>query len=94
MSQTDISSIVDASLEKFNLEPKSPGTQLELSHLDSQLQKQINELCTKYKDAFATGKYDIGLYLGFCADIHTIEGAFSCEKERPMKPHVLAELLQ
>ena len=90
--QTDISSIVNASLEKFNLEPKSPGKQLDLSHLNSKLQTQINELCTTYKDAFASGKYDIGLYLGFSADIPTIEGAFSCEKERPMKPHVLAEI--
>ena len=90
--QTDISSIVNESLEKFNLEPKAPGKQLDLSHLNTKLQTQINALCTKYTDAFASEKYDIGLYLGFSADIPTIEGELSCEKERPMKPHVLAEI--
>ena len=35
--------------------------QVELSHLDTKLQNQINALCAKYKDAFATEKYEIGL---------------------------------
>ena len=69
--QTDVSAIIDESLEKYNLEPSSPGKQLDLSNLDTKLQNEINALCATYKNAFATGKYDIGLYLGFSADIHT-----------------------
>ena len=65
--------------------------QLELSHLDTKLQNQVNALCATYKDAFATGKYDIWLFLGFSADINTKEGEYSCEKERILKPHVVKE---
>ena len=92
MEQTDISQFVDASLERYNLEPSAPGMQLEISHLDKELQKQINALCTTYKDAFATRKYDICLFLGFSADIDTNEGKTSCERERNLKPHVIKEI--
>ena len=90
--QTDVSQIIDNSLEKLNLEPKTPGKQLDLRHLDIKLQKQINDLSTKYTDAFAAAKYDIGLFLGFNAEIPTIAEELSCEKERPIKKHVLEEI--
>ena len=74
------------------MDPSAPGKQLELSHLDTELQNQVNALCATYKNAFATGKYDIGLFLGFSADIHTKEGEYSYEKERILKPHVVKEI--
>ena len=45
VEQTDVSKIVDASLEKYNLELSAPGKQLELSHLDTELQNKVNALC-------------------------------------------------
>ena len=52
----------DSSLERYNVEPSTPGLQLDIGYLEKGLQKQINALRGVYNEAFATGKYDIGLF--------------------------------
>ena len=64
------------------MEPSATGMQLELSHLDTKLQNQVNALCATYRDAFKRGKYDI----------NTKEGEFSCEKERILQPLVIKKI--
>ena len=90
--QTDISQLVDSSLDRYNVEPSAPGLQLDIGYLEKVLQKQINAVCGIYNEAFATVKYDIGLFKGFSCVIDTKEGSKSLERERKLKPHILEKI--
>ena len=90
--QTDVTQMLDDQLEKYSIEPITPGQFLSLEHLDRGMQLEINTLCDKYKTAWAVDKFDMGFFKGFAADIPTIPGSTALEKERPMRPHVIREI--
>ena len=57
-----IDETINTRLEKDNLIQEAPGNNIDLSHLSESFQKAFNDLFLKYKDAFSTDKFDIGLF--------------------------------
>ena len=90
--QYNISELVDNRLEKNSIIPQDPGTEVELSHLDSSLQAKVSSLIQDYDVSFAKHKLDVGDFVGFQANIEVTKGARCVEKERMLKPHILNEV--
>ena len=71
-----IDETIDTRLERDNLVQEPPGNDIDLSHLSESFQKDYNNLFVKYKEAFSTDRFDIGLFTGFGQGINldVIEG--------------------
>ena len=79
-------------MDKNCIVPEEPGQDLDISHLDKHLQVAINNLCKTYTKAWSLNKFDTGFFHAFQAEMSTLPGSKSYEKERPMNKYILDEV--
>ena len=91
-AQTSVIDMLDERLEKQSIDPPTPGQVLDLDHLDRGVKSDVEKLCDNYSLAWSKGKFDMGEFTAFQADIPTFEGSSSLEKERKLKDHVKREI--
>ena len=84
--------LLNDKLDKNCIEPQDPGQTLDISHLDKYVQGSITTLCKTYAKAWSKDKFDTGFFQGFQAEMPTLPGTKSYEKERPMKKYILDEV--
>ena len=91
--QTNISELVDGKFEMFNLAPPPVTDRVDLSHISClEERKMVDTLLSSYLKAFSTHRYDVGHFEFFEAELDCIPGSSVIERERQIKPSIVAEL--
>ena len=83
--QTNVSDIVESTLDQMDVTPPDPGDSVDTTHCSVNQKKIVEQLLGDYADAFAKHRYDVGSFTGFVASIEVQPGSSHIEKERPMK---------